>query len=173
MNNPLRIFQTLDRHLALFCPATLDRILTKMARGDGKRLEHSQVLVFCMSAIAFGSDWAQSPMPNSQPPTLNPQPTGAPLNQECRFIPLRLEDCDCPNGAVAFSPRLARRAYLGFPATIRHNPNGVAASAWRFTEPQPRWGCGFSARRFPRVARAAQPWALRRSSVGAITNVVV
>jgi hypothetical protein len=29
---------------------------------------------------------------NSQPSTLNPQPACAPLNQERRFIPLRLDD---------------------------------------------------------------------------------
>jgi hypothetical protein len=39
-----------------------------------------------MSADAFGSDWAQW-LTLSQPSTLIPQPTGAPLNQERRFIP--------------------------------------------------------------------------------------
>src|SRR5437870_3623060 len=47
-------------------------------------LEHSCMLVLCMSASAFGSDWAQLE-------------TGTfrfrdPLNKERRFIPLRLDD---------------------------------------------------------------------------------
>jgi len=46
----------------------------------------------CMSAHAFGSDWAQLQQIGSQTSTLNPQPTGAPLNEERRFIPLRLDD---------------------------------------------------------------------------------
>ena len=80
-------------------------------------------------------------------------------------VPLRLNDA-CPKGAAAPSPRLAPRAYLGFVKRFRHNPNGVAANMPR-QWPQPRWGCGFLARGFPRVARTSQPWALRRSPVGA------
>jgi hypothetical protein len=45
-----------------------------------------------MSANVFGSDWAQLRLTHSQLSTLNHQPTGAPLNQERRFIPLRLDD---------------------------------------------------------------------------------
>ena len=44
-------------------------------------LEHSRVLVLCMSANAFGSDWAQLQPTISQLSTINPHPTGAPLNQ--------------------------------------------------------------------------------------------
>jgi hypothetical protein len=44
-----------------------------------------------MSAHAFGSGWAQF-LTRPQPSTLNPQPACAPLNQECRFLPLRLDD---------------------------------------------------------------------------------
>ncbi len=44
-----------------------------------------------MSANALGSDWAQL-LTHPQPSTLDPQPTGDPLNQERRFIPLRLND---------------------------------------------------------------------------------
>ena len=51
-------------------------------------LEHSRVLVLCMSAHAFGSDWAQLRLTLSQLSTLNHQPTGDPLNKERRFIPL-------------------------------------------------------------------------------------
>jgi hypothetical protein len=54
-------------------------------------LERSRVLVLCLSAQAFGSDWAQLHT-DSRPSTLNPQPTCAPLNRERRFIPLRLDD---------------------------------------------------------------------------------
>ena len=43
-------------------------------------LEHSRVLVLCMSANAFGSDWAQSRRTFSQPSTLNHEPLCAPLN---------------------------------------------------------------------------------------------
>jgi hypothetical protein len=67
-------------------------------------LEHSRVLSLAHRmgeggrrpgegsvANAFGSDWAQLLIP-PQPSTHNPQPTSAPLNQERRFIPLRLDD---------------------------------------------------------------------------------
>ena len=47
--------------------------------------------MLCASANAFGSDWAQLHR-LSQPSTLNPQPTSAPLNKERRFLPLRLDD---------------------------------------------------------------------------------
>ena len=85
-----------------------------------------------MSAHAFGSDWAQLEAGKFR--------FRDPLNQERRFIPRRLDDA-CPNGALASSPRLAPRAYLGFPAPIWDNPNGVVAAARRIAEPQPRWGC--------------------------------
>ena len=64
-----------------------DSIPAKIEAG----LEHSRVLVLCMSAQAFRSDWAQL-LTHPQPSTLNPQPTRAPLNQERRLIPLRLDD---------------------------------------------------------------------------------
>src|SRR3972149_1724869 len=51
-----------------------------------EELEPSRVLVLCMSANAFGSDWAQL-QTGPQLSTFNPQPTAAPLNQERRFIP--------------------------------------------------------------------------------------
>jgi hypothetical protein len=66
-------------------------------------LEHSRVLacpaattsrmrMLCLSANAFGSDLAQTRLTHYQQSTLNHQPTGAPLNQERRFIPLRLDE---------------------------------------------------------------------------------
>lgn len=55
-----------------------DSIPAKIEEG----LEHSRVLVLCMSANAFGSDWAQ----------LESGTFGFrnPLNKERRFLPLRL-----------------------------------------------------------------------------------
>jgi hypothetical protein len=47
-------------------------------------LEHSRVLVLCMSANAFGSDWAQLESGTFR--------FRDPLNKERRFIPLRLDD---------------------------------------------------------------------------------
>src|SRR5436305_4753819 len=55
-------------------------------------LEHSRVLLLCMSANAFGSDWAQLE-------------AGTfcfrdPLNKERRFLPLRLDNTP-PKGSLA------------------------------------------------------------------------
>ena len=47
-------------------------------------LEQSRVLVLCMSANAFGSDWAQLEAGTFR--------FRDPLNKERRFIPLRLDD---------------------------------------------------------------------------------
>ncbi len=47
-------------------------------------LEHSRVLVLCLSANAFGSDWAQLEAGTFR--------FRDPLNQEHRFIPLRFDD---------------------------------------------------------------------------------
>ena len=55
----------------------------------GDRLEHSRVLVLCMSANAFGSDWAQLEAGMFGRGNL---PFRDPLNRERRFIPLRLDD---------------------------------------------------------------------------------
>jgi len=49
-----------------------------------------------------GSDWAHLPLSHSQPSTLNHQPTGAPLNQERRFIPLRLDDAPVKGSLAQF-----------------------------------------------------------------------
>jgi small GTP-binding protein len=56
-----------------------DNIPSKIEEG----LEHSRVLVLCMSAHAFGSDWAQLES--------NTFRFRDPLNKERRFIPLRLD----------------------------------------------------------------------------------
>ena len=63
-----------------------DSIPSKIEEG----LERSRVLVLCMSANAFGSDWAQL-----ESGTFQMQGHHAlrdPLNKERRFLPLRLDD---------------------------------------------------------------------------------
>src|SRR5690349_3187953 len=57
-----------------------DSIPAKIEHG----LESSRVLVLCMSAHAFGSDWAQLESGTFR--------FRDPLNKERRFIPLRLDD---------------------------------------------------------------------------------
>src|SRR4051794_33157027 len=65
-----------------------DSIPAKIEEG----LERSRVLVLCMSANAFGSDWT----------TLESYTFRFrdPLNKERHFIPLRLDDTD-PKGSLA------------------------------------------------------------------------
>src|SRR5712691_9747596 len=57
-----------------------DRIPSKIEEG----LKHSRVLVLCMSANAFGSDWAQLESDTFR--------FRDPQNKERRFIPLRLDE---------------------------------------------------------------------------------
>jgi TIR domain len=57
-----------------------DSIPAKIEEG----LEHSRVLVLCMSANAFGSDWGQVEAGTCERGNL---PFRHPLNQERRFIP--------------------------------------------------------------------------------------
>jgi hypothetical protein len=66
-----------------------DSIPAKIEEG----LEHSRVLVLCMSANAFGSDWAQLESGTFR--------FRDPLNKERRFLPLRLDDAQS-------NPRLRR-----------------------------------------------------------------
>ena len=68
-----------------------DSIPSKIEEG----LEHSRVLVLCMSANAFGSDWA----------TLESQTFRFrdPLNKERRFIPLRLDETPSKGSLAQFS----------------------------------------------------------------------
>jgi small GTP-binding protein len=65
-----------------------DNIPHKIEEG----LEHSRILLLCMSAHAFGSDWAQL---ESQTFRFRD-----PLNQQRRFIPLRLDSTE-PKGSLA------------------------------------------------------------------------
>jgi small GTP-binding protein len=68
-----------------------DSIPAKIEEG----LEHSRVLVLCMSANAFGSDWAQLESHTFR--------FKDPLNKERRFIPLRLDDAPIRGSLAQFS----------------------------------------------------------------------
>ena len=70
-----------------------DSIPAKIEEG----LERSRVLVLCMSANAFGSDWAQL---ESGTFRTGQRPFRDPLNKERRFLPLRLDDAPI-NGSLA------------------------------------------------------------------------
>jgi hypothetical protein len=67
-----------------------DSIPAKIEAG----LEHSRVLVLCMSANAFGSDWAQLEAGTFR--------FRDPLNRERRFIPLRLDDAPIKGSLAQF-----------------------------------------------------------------------
>jgi TIR domain len=73
-----------------------------------KGLERSRVLVLCMSANAFGSDWAQLESGTFR--------FRDPLNKERRFLPLRLDDAPI-KGSLAQFPyinwRFAKPMLLG------------------------------------------------------------
>ena len=68
-----------------------DSIPAKMEDG----LEHSRVLVLCMSANAFGSDWALLESGTFR--------FRDPLNKERRFIPLRLDEAPMKGSLAQFS----------------------------------------------------------------------
>ncbi|MBI5820023.1 MAG: TIR domain-containing protein [Verrucomicrobia bacterium] len=68
-----------------------DSIPAKIEEG----LEHSRVLVLCMSANAFGSDWAQLEAGTFR--------FRDPLNRERRFIPLRLDEAEIVGSLKQFS----------------------------------------------------------------------
>ena len=65
-----------------------DSIPAKIEEG----LEHSRVLVLCMSANAFGSDWAQLESGTFR--------FRDPLNKERRFLPLRLDGAPIKGSVV-------------------------------------------------------------------------
>lgn len=67
-----------------------DSIPAKIEEG----LEHSRVLVLCMSANAFDSDWAQLESGTFR--------FRDPLNKERRFIPLRLDDTPIKGSLAQF-----------------------------------------------------------------------
>lgn len=60
----------------------------------GEGLEHSRVLVLCMSANAFGSDWARLEGHTFR--------FNDPLNLSRRFIPLRLDDAPIKGSLAQF-----------------------------------------------------------------------
>ena len=67
-----------------------DNIPAKTEKG----LENSRILVLCMSANAFGSDWAQLEAGTFR--------FRDPLNKERRFIPLRLDDAPIKGSLAQF-----------------------------------------------------------------------
>jgi small GTP-binding protein len=67
-----------------------DSIPAKIEEG----LEHSRVLLLCMSANAFGSDWARLEAGTFR--------FRDPLNKERRFIPLRLDDAPIQGSLAQF-----------------------------------------------------------------------
>jgi small GTP-binding protein len=67
-----------------------DHVQAKIEEG----LEQSRVLVLCMSAQAFGSDWAQLEAGTFR--------FRDPLNKERRFIPLRLDEAPIKGALVQF-----------------------------------------------------------------------
>jgi hypothetical protein len=67
-----------------------DSIPAKIEEG----LEHSRVLVLCMSSNAFGTDWAQLESGTFR--------FRDPLNKERRFIPLRLDDAPIKGSLAQF-----------------------------------------------------------------------
>ena len=71
-----------------------DSIPAKIEAG----LENSRVLVLCMSAHAFGSEWAQLEAGTFR--------FRDPLNQQRRFIPLRLDRLPGDFGTIATMVRL-------------------------------------------------------------------
>ena len=89
-----------------------DSIPAKIEAG----LEHSRVLVLCMSAQAFGSDWA----------TLESQTFRFrdPLNKERRFIPLRLD-------AAPLKGSLAQFLYIDWLAEDREQEYAKLLEACR------------------------------------------
>ena len=68
-----------------------------------------------------------------------------------------------PNGIVSSSPGLRGTSYPGWLSTMVTTPTGLRPTI--SAETQPRWGCSRSVG-FPRVARAAQPWAGGRNPFG-------
>jgi hypothetical protein len=93
-----------------------DSIPAKIEEG----LEYSRVLVLCMSAHAFGSDWAQLESYTFR--------FRDPLNKECRFIPLRLD-------AVPIKGSLAQFLYINWLPEDREQEYAKLLEACRKVEP--------------------------------------
>ena len=89
-----------------------DSIPAKIEEG----LEHSRVLLLCMSANAFGSDWARLESGTFR--------FRDPLNKDRRFIPLRLDDARAPGSLAQFRyvdwrAGAREREYQGFLSACR------------------------------------------------------
>jgi len=81
-----------------------DRIADKTEEG----LKHSRVLVLCLSATAFGSEWEKLEASTFR--------FRDPLNKERRFIPLRLDDAPLKTSLsqylyISWSPADREQAY--------------------------------------------------------------
>ena len=72
---------------------SIGRTQSKTAKIE-EGLERSRVLVLCMSANAFGSDWAQLESGTFR--------FRDPLNKERRFLPLRLDDAPIKGSLAQF-----------------------------------------------------------------------
>ena len=72
---------------------SIERNQSKTAKIE-EGLERSRVLVLCMSANAFGSDWAQWESGTFR--------LRDPLNKERRFLPLRLDDAPIKGSLAQF-----------------------------------------------------------------------
>ena len=94
---------------------------------------------------------------------LNLMPFGNSPRKEAPTGDLRNRPASNPKGIVSSSPGLRGTSYPGAGAEGYSTPTGLRPSCP--DAPQPRWGCGLEAR-FPKVARASQPWALCRNPVG-------
>ena len=75
-----------------------DSIPSKIEEG----LERSRVLVLCMSANAFGSDWTQLESGTFR--------FRDPLNKERRFLPLRLDDAPIKGSLAQFGSKFGMDA---------------------------------------------------------------
>src|SRR5574340_166874 len=96
-----------------------DSIPAKIEEG----LEHSRVLVLCMSASAFGSDWAQLEARTFR--------FRDPLNKDRRFIPLRLDD-------APIRGRLAQYAYIDWRPPLREQEYAKLLASCRSLETRPQ-----------------------------------
>jgi small GTP-binding protein len=99
-----------------------DSIPAKIEEG----LEHSRVLVLCMSAQAFGSDWAQLESHTYR--------FKDPLNKERRFIPLRLDEAPIKGSLAQFLyinwlPKVRKKEYTKLLAACRPPTKPPAAEA--------------------------------------------
>ena len=107
-----------------------DSIPAKIEAG----LEHSRVLVLCMSANAFGSDWAQLEAGTFR--------FRDPLNQERRFIPLRLDDAPIKGSLAQFlyinwRPADRKQAYAKLLEACRSSATPVARLEGQPRKPRP------------------------------------